>query len=307
MENEEDFVLDSLVSYRASALANLQSHWSQYFKDLNRSDPGSNWDIYKLGKVLEDGYQYELNNNYPNFMRHIQYFLDSPLVAHLCAGAVIDIRTSTETYSFKILKTGFAKLYSLASYGPIRLPNFGQVITPVGGISSMQSIKSWIEISLEGEDPQISSNVISASFEAPSYDGDFINLVAWLYADPRMAEMVPLWFRYWDYFNIDLKCERCGNALSHRVSVIKGSGPICGGHNYTLAQSDEKRILEIIKQTNRVRALSARSPLIAERLGTVGEGRGISNMEWLRMFEEIREVPESQLLSQIGYYRFTYK
>jgi hypothetical protein len=58
--------------------------------------------------------------------------------------------------------------------------------------------------------------------------------IAYLYGKPNIAELTQMFFDFPNYFVGTEYCEHCNKKLSNWLSITKGSGPICGKHNYEI-------------------------------------------------------------------------
>ena len=98
---------------------------------------------------------------------------------------------------------------------------------------------------------------------------DFVDLIAYVYSEPTIRELIPLYFADWHFFLPDTSCSACGAELSRSESILKSVGPTCGKHDYHLDISDNWRIQELLRRLIRIntpRLLSRNSPLIERRM-----------------------------------------
>jgi hypothetical protein len=298
-EKEHEEVLDSLVSFRASGLTNAQTHFDPYLKELKRLFPYREWDLYALGEFLQQGFTFRKDGKYYlEFIRTVLGFLENPLIRYLANGSEINIVTEINRYYFQLSAPRYGSNFDFLGASS---KSFSRSVTKGIGSLSLKSFKSWIEIFIE-ESPGEKSplNIVSCEFSLRKYRGEFTNLLSWLYSEPNLGELIPLWFKHWEFFNFGLTCEGCGRLITHPVSAAKGRGPICGNHGYKYGAADTPKILNLVRRSGKQRILSNGSPLIADRLNRVNDGLNMTDQTWLKLLSVRKELSEGELYSLIN-------
>ena len=169
-----------------------------------------------------------------------------------------------------------------------------QSISPMK-LSSPWGLKKQLEHFIEENQVEIERAV----FVRPRVDIDLINLIGYVYGDPVNAELVNLYFRDWRFFTDGYPCDKCGRELTHAVSAVKGVGPVCGDHSYSLDSSDADRIRKHLERVPKSRLLNRNSPLIRTRLDIFKRIPKNDDDQLLLALEKRKDLGQRELLESI--------
>jgi len=293
-----------LVSHRAIGLANSEAEFKSALSELNRADLG-HWDFERFINSLKSPLIMKLSEvqspilklYFENAFRTIQH----PIVASVTLGSEFEVEyddgskeiffldsTRYLNYEIKVKKIvqGSAYFHSLTQWGyadPFYLRTF--VLESV--LESAIPIKEII-------------------FTRKSAPLDFVDLIAYVYSEPTMRELIPLYFADWHFFLPDTTCDACGSQLSRAESIIKSKGPTCGNHGYDLDITDNWRIQELLRRLIRIntpRLLSRNSPLIERRMFLLNSD-AFKDLEKLKKILGVKDYDNDRATAEISQYIF---
>lgn len=263
-----------IIQCRASGAVNAHPEFDLFLRDLKKID-GREWNLDLLSEFLMQDYtDSNIDSGILAFLIKNFEYLDHPVSTFMTSGATIWFETTDKQfllYKFKVAYFGnydliFKKFDSLNElrkaendgflYGGQSLPNMSY--TTASGIRRL----------MYEHFTSLKVSVVKANFTRRKTEIDLLDLVAFVYRDANIGELIPHYFANWQFFTDGYPCDGCGRPLTHQVSAVKGKGPVCGDHNYALGQSDASRVEKVISRVRKDRLFANHSPLIRQRVET---------------------------------------
>ena len=265
----DEQLANQLMVYRAEAYENAKFEFSEYLLNIKRSEK-IDISFEAMGNFLSSNYYYnDLRVGFHSFINHCFTSIDHPVITFFAKDCEFKFETSDGLfYVYQIHQQSYQE-YILTEEGPFRYSETGERV----GIYYRKTITNYPYTSAWGlktflDDFWTKKNLklVRAEFKRPGFDFDLLDLVAYIYSDPMIIELIPIYFSDWKFFADGLECEGCRRELTHPISAVKGKGPICGGHKYKLAMSDSERVEKYIRKFGKNRLLYRDSPLVKQRI-----------------------------------------
>jgi hypothetical protein len=301
-------IREDLVKYRAIGTANATSEFNAYIKRLKIIDE-KDWNFEKLAEHLRKPFIFsDLKNGFSNFLHVTFTAIDHPMITFLAGGATFKFTTlENKQYIFKLQVGGYQQysLILLSQLSPKTSAKRGRhrrksrsgndlIISRVQ-YASPYGLKNVLEEYWNGTGFKLKSVV----FTRPGFRYDFTDSIAYLYRNPTMKELIPLYFANWQFFTEGSTCDRCSKDLTHPISVIKGTGPICGHHDYKLGDLDTSRVQTYIERVRKNRIFLRDSPLIKSRTSAYFSLEPKSRANLLSKLRSEHELSQSETSTMI--------
>ena len=268
-----ELIKNELIEYRAVGFVNAENEFDSFLKELRFVD-GEEWDIDKLAAFLSKDFIFNLERDgFQTFLNKSIRTISQPLVAYISNGATLELTTDDDSifkFSFKTHTYGQTSL-ELQIVKPRELndpeKNWYSRYFRSNQINQFLYTSPWAQKrSLEYFLQEKDISIKSAKFIRQASDIDFLDLIAFVYQEPNFRETVRLYFHNWQFFTDGYPCDRCGKPLTHGISAVKGVGPVCGDHSYSLESSDARRIEKHLSRLPKARLLRNDSPIIQSRV-----------------------------------------
>ena len=303
-----ELVSESLDEYRAIGTVNATSEFSAYFKRLKMLDEQA-WNFEKFTEHLRKPFVFnDLKRGLPVFLNIAFTTIDHPLVAFLAGKATFKFNTmDNQQLIFKIQVEGYQQFSLILStqLPPNTRARKGKNRRRTKRLSDlritqMHYASPWgLKNVLEDYWQETGLELKSAVFTRPGFGFDFIDSLAYLYREPTMAELIPLYFDNWQFFTAGNTCDGCGRDITNPISVIKGHGPKCGRHNYKLEMSDSASVQFYIERARKNRIFLRDSPLMKQRATMYSSLQPNSRANLLAKLRSERELSQDQISAMI--------
>jgi len=262
------------AQFRATGLENSSVELSEFYKRLKDYN-GEVWNIDKLQDSLKSPLIYNnLKKGFTVFLNFAFITIDHPLIAHLTEVSTINVTTEKNSnYNIEIRSIAYGKYDVLVNKTNQMDKNSNEnqwtSLTENRGLADPWGLRVYVEKYFKNR----SELIRNAEFRRGVYRGDLTKTVGYIYSEPRMSELIPLFFvnNNWEYFSFGINCSNCGRNLTHYVSAIKGIGPCCGNHRYRLVPKDAKSLRLMLEKAIKYKSwvLTSASPLIAYRVQNI--------------------------------------
>lgn len=267
--------------YRATGLENSAFELSEFYKRLKDYN-GEVWNLDKLQDSLKSPLIYNnLEKGFTVFLNFAFITIDHPLIAHLTKVSTINVTTEKNSnYKIEIRSIVYGRYDVLVIKTNQKDKNSKEnqwiSLTENRGLADPWGLRVYVEKYFKNR----SESIRNAEFRRGVYRGDLIKTVGYIYSEPRMCELIPLFFvnNNWEYFSFGINCSMCGRNLTHYVSAIKGIGPCCGNHRYRLVPKDAKDLRLMLEKTIKYKSwvLTPSSPLITFRVQNISNHLSIN-------------------------------
>ena len=257
-----------LVSHRAIGLANSETEFKAALSELNKAKLGQ-WNFDRFINSLKSPFVIKFSEmesfGIKLFFENAFRVIEHPIVASITAGSTIEIEYEDGTQEFFVLDSATYLSYDIKVKKIEQGTVYYKSLTQGRGYANPFYLRTYIlNSALESGKPI--NEIVFTRKAAPL---DFVDLIAYVYSEPTIRELIPLYFADWHFFLPDTSCSACGAELSRSESILKSVGPTCGKHDYHLDISDNWRIQELLRRLIRIntpRLLSRNSPLIERRM-----------------------------------------
>ena len=296
---------DWLVSHRAIGLANSEAEFKSALSELNRADLG-HWDFERFINSLKAPLSIKLSEMqspilklyFENAFRTIQH----PIVASVTLGSEFEVEYDDGSKEIFFLDSTRYLNYEIKVKKILQGSVHIHSMTQGWGYADPFYLRTFILDSvLESAIP-----IKEIIFTRKSARLDFVDLIAYIYSEPTMRELIPLYFADWHFFLPDTTCSACGAQLSRAESIIKSKGPSCGNHGYDLNITDNWRIQELLRRLIRIntpRLLSRNSPLIERRMFLLNSD-AFEDLEKLKKILGVEDYDNDRATGEISQYIF---
>jgi len=289
---------ESLVKYRAIGLANGAKYFQEYLIGLKILEMNDNWDLYGITELLQNEYQdQDVGTGIQSFVDKSFRLINHPVVAMFCDSSILRFETDSTAYEyiFSVIKYRSYDLFSRKTID-------GRTGLWTSTTQGRGAAIPWeLRYAITDELSKQPKPIRTAKFTKPGHVIDLISSMSYIYGDPTMSELIPLWFNYWEFFNYGQTCRSCGRDLTNPVSVVRGQGSWCGDHGYRLTGDDASGVKELIEKLNKYRVLSNGSPLVESRVNNIQFKKPLDDLDWLNKMESRVIWDQEQILGQIRY------